>query len=494
MTSLKKLLVVLAASLPLAASAQPAAEPPPAAPPPAAAPEATPPPAPPAPAKPAAAPAAAKPLYQIYGTLNLNAHVAMAKGATDRSEAVTARGVLSPDSSNIGIRGTADVAHGLGIVYQCETTANLDVGGVGLCNRNSRIGVSSPWGTLFYGNWDTPYKAATYGTKADDPFGNTDVFGAANIMGSAGFNQVSAAWTSAVGNVSLPDPLPASTTAAAGVAVTNTIVRGFDLRAQNSVAYHSPKFAGASIKLQASLNELKTGGPNEGVFQRDPQLYSAAINYDYGPLSVTAAVERHYDAFGLFGMNSGVSAAVTNPVTAAGGPTFPRFAFTVPGTRVANNRNTTSIDDAWKVAAGYELATPFGTVTLAAAVEQLIFKQDDAPTNALTEYNRMAYNAAVKYRVGPHEFRLRYNLADDGDCEVQGGASCSTDGYGAQNLTAGYAYHLSKAAQVYAFFTRIENEVAAQYTFGTAGTAVISGNTAQGADPQAYGLGLRYAF
>jgi predicted porin len=467
MTSLKKLLVVLAASLPLAASAQPAAEPPPAAPPPAAAPEATPPPAPPAPAKPAAAPAAAKPLFQIYGTLNVNFQVTEAPNATNPAQSVDYRTGVSVDSTNIGIRGTADVAYGLGVVYQCETSAQIDAIGVsGLCNRNSRLGVSSPYGTLFYGNWDTPYKAMTYGTKADDVFGNTDVYGIQNIISSPGFNGRSSAFIAA--NPGGPD--------AAGAFPAGAATPSFDIRAQNSVAYHSPKVAGVSAKLQYSTDEFATANS-----VLTPRLYSAAVNFDFGPLSVTGGAEVHEDAFGL---------AVINLAPATDGSPAARPAF---GATVPNSSTVSSMDWAWRVAAGYELAWAFGTTTVNAAVEQLTYEQDDAVTNQISDYDRMAYAVGAKHRMGNHEFRARYSLADDGDCTGVG-FSCSTDGYGAWNLALGYAHHLSKAAQVYVYYTLLENEAQAQYTFATAGVAAVAGATPRGADPYAAGLGLRYAF
>ena len=177
-----------------------------------------------APAAPAEPPKA--PLATVYGTLNVNFQYAEASDATAGSASdVSGRTAVSIDSSNIGVRGGLDVEHGLKVVYQCETQASLDGMDVrGLCNRNSRVGLSSNFGTLFYGNWDAPFKAAAYGTKADDPFGNTDVFGYQGIMGSPGFNVRSGAFTGGV-------------------------QAGFDLRAANSVAYWSPKFAGFSFKV-----------------------------------------------------------------------------------------------------------------------------------------------------------------------------------------------------------------------------------------------------
>jgi predicted porin len=426
MTSLKKLTAVLAVSLPLAAVAQ-------------------------APAAPAAP---AKPLYQIYGTLNVNFQVSEATGsfAPSATGALTAaapandvkyRFGVSSDSTNIGIRGTADVAHGLGVVYQCETAASIDLSAGSLCGRNSRLGLSSGFGTLFYGNWDTPYKAAWYGTKADDPFGNTDVFDAAGIMGSPGFKTKSSAGVTGAA--------PAAATFMTPTALGSNGT--FAVRAANSVAYHSPKVMGATFRAQYSANEF---ADNDLVLS--PELYSAGVNYDMGPFSVLAAYERHMDW---------------------------------------NGQRT--VDDGWKAGVGYELGTPFGTTTIAVNGELLTFKNDAATGAALEEWSRIAGFVGLKHRTGNHEFRARYSLADQGDCDLANGATCNLDRRtGAQQYALGYAYHLSKAAQVYGFWTQIENEARASYTFATAGIAAITPGTATspgpGADPWAAGLGMRYAF
>jgi predicted porin len=431
MTSLKKLIAVLAVSLPLAALAQQAA--------------------PPA--------AEAAPLYQIYGTLNVNGQYVEISKPFKINPAATpvnapGRFAVSVDSSNIGIRGTADTGQfGLGIVYQCETSAQIDGDNTAfvVCNRNSRLGVSSAAGTLFYGNWDSPFKAVWYGTKGDDAFGNTDIYDAAGIMGSPGFKVKSGA-------------------GATSAAPPNA---NFNVRAANTIGYHSPKIMGLQVKLQVTPNERAS---LDGKFS-DGQLWSGAINYDRGPISVFAAYERHDDWAGL------------QTIGTAG---------------LADAKTTT--DYGIRAGAGYELGTGLGTTTLGAVWEYLDYKVSnptDAPAlgaAAVKEYNRHAVMANLKHRMGNHEFRARYEYADNGDCKLAGtaavsGATCNFDiGKGAQNYALGYAYYLSKAAQLYAYATKIENQRTATYTFATAGPPVLTAAWGAGADPLGAGLGIRYAF
>lgn len=422
---------------------------------------------PPAPA----APAAPKFGVTVYGTLNANAQVTQARGATKPSESVAARNAVSIDSSNVGVKAQADLAFGLTALGQCETSAAIDgIGTSGICGRNSRVGVSSPYGTLFYGNWDTPFKTATVGTKADDPFQSTDVFGYQSLASSAGFNYKSSSGVIASG--AAPD-----TTAAYPA---GSSVNGFDVRAGNSVAYQSPKLYGATLKLQYSANEFASA---DGKLA--PALYSASINYEWGGLSVLAAYERHDDFAGLAAINvadKSATAETIAPKSAAFGATRP------------NTTTHSSVDTAWRVGAGYQLDTAAGATTVSFIVDQLTFTQPGAVDGAVKEYKRLAWQVAAKHRYADHELRARFNLADAGDAKLVGGAAASTDGYGAKQFTAGYAYHLSKSAQAYLSWTRILNERNAQYTLTIGGAPAVSGKTPKGADPQAVGLGIRYSF
>jgi predicted porin len=440
MMSLKKLIAVLATSLPLAAMAQQAAAP------------------------------AAPPLAQIYGTLNLNLQNTGTSGAPvttigGQENNIQGRWSVSADSSNIGVKGTANVAGGFGVVYQCESSAKVDgVGTIGnpvtsavtLCDRNSRLGLSHPvYGTLFLGNWDTPFKAAYYGTKADDPFGSTDVFGANNILGSPG-----------------------------NATKSGNLVQGFDIRATNSVAYWSPKVSGFALRAQVQVNENAAnrfhGTPGTATAAYvDPWIFGGALNYDMGPLSAVVAYEQHRDAHGLTSM----------------------FAAATGG---AANAGAASRDDAWRIAAGYEVPLPIGPLTLAATWEQLAYTSRISTANALQGYTRRAVRVSGKQRYGDHEFRAQFIWADRGTCkfsENPAGAAQDCDaivaGRDAKQYTLGYAYYLAASTQVYLFWNRIANDQGATYVPGAGGS--FSGppaiyNLVAGADPESFGLGMRYAF
>ncbi len=381
----------------------------------------------------------AAPAFQIYGMLNVNLQYTKAGDATTATQDVSGRWAVSSDSTNIGIRGGVDVAHGLKAIFQCETAAVIDASTGSLCGRNSRLGISSEkLGTLFYGTWDTPFKAGTYGTKANDPFGNTDVFGFQGIMGSPGYNIRSASWSGAA-------------TAA------------FDIRAQNSVAYWSPKFSGVSAKLQWATDEARNP---TGIVT--PVLYGGVLNFDQGGLSLVAAVELHDDAFGIRTIDGDNSA-------------------TLP-----------SRDMAWRLSAGYELPLGGGSLRVLGMFEQLSYNQDDATAaNQLDDWNRVAFLAGAVFKTGMHELRVRYAQAMEPSCTLGDGTDCpaaQTDEFGAQQFAVGYGYSLAKSTEVFAYYTQIMNDDAASYTLTIGGSPAVAGATPAGADPSAFGLGFRHSF
>jgi predicted porin len=451
------LALALVLSAPCAASAQAEARPPEPAPPAAAAAK----PAEPAPAPPAAAKPASpwKSLVNIYGTLNGNLQTTRAPGAAVPAQDVTSRWAVSFDSSNIGFRGGLEVNPWIGAVYQCETAASADgISTAALCNRNSAVGLAGPWGRFFYGNWDTPFKAVAAGTKADDPFLSTDVFGYNSLMGSPGFNYRTSAWSTA----------------------SSSAIWGFDVRAQNSVAYWSPTWMGLSAKLAWAVNEFKNASGTQ-----NPELFGAAVNWDRGPFSVMAAYEQHNDGFALVGIN--------NTTT---GLAFQATAANTAGTATVPS---SSDDSAWRVGAGYQLVSPAGATTVGVLLDRLTLKQVHAPAGAVKEYRRDAWQVALKHRIGDHELRARYSQAGAGDCTLNGPA-CSTDGYGASKLALGYAYYLAADLHVYVSYMKISNQYNAQYTpiiggaSAAAGSPAVAGTTPKGADPEALGFGVRYAF
>src|SRR3954469_15346526 len=113
------------------------------------------------------------PLVEIYGTLVPIPEYGHPKGATapgahtpgmnaaSQTGAMAytgvnlpGRGAMDPGTSNIGFRGGVELMPNLSVIWQVES--QIPVEGTGPANtwasRNSNVGLTGNWGTLFYGS------------------------------------------------------------------------------------------------------------------------------------------------------------------------------------------------------------------------------------------------------------------------------------------------------------------------------------------------------
>ena len=192
---------------------------------------------------------------QIYGRLNVAVEDFHNSDDAKGKSSSVAR--LSNNRSVLGFKGDEDLGDGLKALFQIEGTVSPDTGAGGIAARDSRLGLQGKMGTLFGGNWVTPYNSAT---SFLDPFYPTTA-GYMSIMGN--------------GSASTAD----------NVSDTSS----FDRRQQNSLHYWSPDWDGVSVRI--------AHGFNEGVIvgRAKPSLTSIALIYDEGPYYLTLAQEIHHE-------------------------------------------------------------------------------------------------------------------------------------------------------------------------------------------------------
>lgn len=200
---------------------------------------------------------------QIYGRFNLGL------------ESVQNDDVRSNRMSNyrsvLGFRGSEDLGGGLKAIFQIEGTLSPDTGAGSPAARDTRVGLEGPAGTLFAGNWATPYNGATAGL---DPYYPTTA-GYMSIMGNG-----------------------------AGPSVNNVSdTASFDRRQQNSVHYWTPLWNGLQLRVAQGLSEERPAGGAK------PSLTSTAAVYERGPWYAVAAYERHHEYQGAGLNDSGAKLA-----------------------------------------------------------------------------------------------------------------------------------------------------------------------------------------
>lgn len=342
---------------------------------------------------------------------------------------------LTSGTSNIGFRGSEDLGGGWKAIFQLESQLFLDSGGGNLGGRNSNVGLTGPYGTIFYGLWDTPYK---FTTLAMAPLRGLNPFDYVIIMGNPGFN------------------VPGTTTQS--TRVNNAADAAFDRRQGNSVQYWTPTFFGFSGRLAYSPGEAKTSGTPTAP-STNPWLLSAALSFEYGPFMLRYAYEQHEDYFGLSQLGGSAGATATN---------------------------SSSKDTGNKVIAFYTIQAT--STRLIGEYEWLEYENNDVALGAVREYRRNAYYLSVQQRFGKNLLWAAYANASDGSCS-RVAATCTTNGLGSDQWTLGYSYDLSKRTNVYAAVYKINNDRSASYgVFPPAATVAPGGDTFSG------GIGILHSF
>lgn len=159
---------------------------------------------------------------------------------------------VSNNSSYLRVRGERELDHGFKAIAQVEAEVGLEgSGGTPFSGtRNTFVGLSSPYGELILGKFDSPAKETTIGR---DPFVGTGIFGYYNVF---------------------------------------TKYRA-DRRLNNAVAYESPTVGGFTVVAAYSMGEAVTS--STGGVRTDPYTVSGAVRYRNGPLFAGVAYEYRND-------------------------------------------------------------------------------------------------------------------------------------------------------------------------------------------------------
>ena len=412
---------------------------------------------------------------ELYGTFNVDyeaveatgaspagARAANQLGAVPTGVDVPRRSRVTSNSSNIGFRGTQPLIGGLKGFFQVESAIGVDnqatfgsntangspIGG-GFATRNTSVGLSGAWGTVFIGQWDTPYKVIS---AAVDPMYFTGIAYTGALIGSPGFG----VGPVTNGNVTLN---------AAGTTFANVSNASFERRQGNSAQYWTPSFGGVTGKIAYSTNEGKTPSSST-ITQINPRIWSANLEYDKAPFYLAYGYELHLDYFGLGAL---APAGQAVPVASTG--------------VTASSRDT-----GMKLVARYG----FGNTRLGLIYEQLDYKQDNsaAAATVFRTYRRGAYALTATHQIGLGTLRGIFGRASSGTCTLVGGGSCISTGLGAQQVSLGYSHSFSERMDLYGFYTRVANDANATYQFANAAGI----GAAAGAADVGYLLGVRYTF
>ena len=406
----------------------------------------------------AIASAFATPAFAATSNVDIYGVFAPSVDYVDGGSGIAGDGITSKDSesrsrvsanvSYIGFKGAEDLGGGLSAIWQFE----------------SQIGFND-----FAAN--SPGQSAP---QAGGPFGARESFAglSSKSLGSVTFGLRDTALKLATGKL---DVFGGGHTLADYRTLIGGVSNG-SIRANNSVTYISPTFSGLTFRgTTASMQE-------EGS-TRDPHLYSLSGTYENGPLFVTLAHEDMKFARGGSASSAMFGAAGYVINSNAG------------GSAETEQKNT-------RLGVGYA----FGDFKLGA-----VWERTKVEVNALTgtltaagvaglasaSTDRDAWYLSGAFKLGNSTLKAAYSRA--GDLE-------GTSDTGAQQLSAGVDYSLSKRTTVYGLFTQVRNDSNASYSLGggpaSTGTFQSSGGSglaavnaaAPGQDPRAISVGMIHKF
>lgn len=196
----------------------------------------------------------------VYGKIDVDYESARNNKATLATTANSVNRVQS-NASRFGVKGIQPLGEGLDAVWQLE--AQFDSAGNGGAapfngSRNSNIGLKGNFGTVFFGNWDTPYKVARNKLELYD---NTTMFTATSMIGRTG---------------------------------TTTGAVNYNTRQASVLQYWSPNMNGFQGKISYSPDSAETTTANKtklslsGTYEN--ALLYGALAYERRPDQTTASM------------------------------------------------------------------------------------------------------------------------------------------------------------------------------------------------------------
>lgn len=239
----------------------------------------------------------------------------------------------TPGGSAIGFRGEEKLGGNLSAWFQCETSADIrGVDNVGLCSRNSAIGLKGAFGNVHFGKWDTPMKRAlnqgTVGAYETGLLGMSFLpFG-----GSGGAD-------------------------ATGTGSDAPNRQRWKRRESSLMYYESPNFNGFQVLAAVSPGNAAADLPAvDATTNPKPRIWSLAGTYTNGPLAIGLGYEKHADfgahqAAAVSGLDDdawGISAAYTFMGTIKVGFTYLSATYeTAPGRSMDKDTWTLGVD--WSI-------------------------------------------------------------------------------------------------------------------------------------------------
>ena len=339
---------------------------------------------------------------------------------------------LSSNKSYLGVKGSEKISDGLSAVYKLEFGVNVGgtgAGNTGFKDRDQYVGLSGEKGTVVAGRASTPFKAV--GRKAD-------LF-----------------WSSQLGqNRTLTNPgasvSAANIAALGGTGAVNSL--GWDYRANNVIAYFTPKMGGFSAAI-AHVTEDSALGTGSTA-------WSGNLMYKAGGLTAGLGYETQQVG------------ALSNAIVA--------------GTAIAPEN-----PNAARLMAAYD----------AGKYKVVGFYQKSKDEGGVKGADRKVWGIGGSVKTAKGAVKAQFYKAGDlGNLTlpVAGGTAVNNKDTGADLFAIGYDHNLSKRTTIYAQYAKLNNDKGASFALGGSGHGDTYGGLGAlgetGRDISGISLGIKHDF
>lgn len=325
---------------------------------------------------------------------------------------------VSDGSSRIGFKGTDKITDDLSIIWQVESSVEVN-GGQGVwSNRNSFVGLQGVLGTFRFGNFDTAY------TRMDNSGPQAELF---DNYGSS------------------VDPK-----------ATNGFYGRANTRLKNSINYETPNLAGL-------VGRLSYGVDNKAQTQNNSWIGSASVTYSINGLNIGAAYQHaknHSLLTNKFYFDNGAVGIISGPVrrfTDAQQVNSFEIKDATYGPALKINENIFK-SDALKVAVNYQFDTGFNIGLGWERLEDKSFlgngKQDTYFVGANLPVGQWLLQAGYGYA---NKLRLS-NVHPDYKLAGKEGK--------AQMALLGSQYALSKRSRIFSYVSWVDNKDSTAFSAG----------------------------
>ncbi len=357
---------------------------------------------------------------------------------------------MQVSNSYLGFRGQKDLGGGYRGIWQLETAVGIDQGdGDPLGNRDTFAGLTGGFGTIRFGNMDTPFK------KAGDTLGFMGVssgnfVSTSNVMRKVGFNNNSAS--------------------------------SFHLRRANAIDFASVDFfGGLTYGMQYSIGNPDEAGTMTTSPPRDPRVVSMALKWQRGPVYLAAMHETHFDMFGGSNQFRAASATLNADGSISTSAVSPLRNTEDPGVHSKDTASQFTVE--YKIGGGHSVEADY-----------IMKNYRETPVNSVTPNGRFqAYknNAWMVVWDGRWSNQWRtaahYLKSNAGSCE-RFNATCNTTGLDGTQISAGVSYYIDPNFALFGLYSVLKNGTGARYE------DLESGRPSVGEDITQYAVGVSYTF